>query len=77
MLLSLCSFIDMHTFPYFRQVFFQVTIIFRGAKLFLQINQIVNSFPSHFTDDFKHSLLNAKSIDIQLPLQLQTEPTGD
>lgn len=72
-------FIYWHTylFPYLRQMSFQVTIIFSGAKLFLQINRIVDSFSSHLTDDFKHSLLNAKVIDIQLSLQLQTEPIRD
>lgn len=58
-------------------MFSQVTVIFSRAKLFLQINHIANSFSSHFTDDFKHSLLNAKAIDIQLSLQLQTEAIRD
>lgn len=48
---------------------------FCGDKPFLQ--SIILSTPSHFTDDFKLLLLNAKTIDIQLSLQLQTGPIRD
>lgn len=56
---------------------FQVTVIFSGANLFLQINHTVDLSLLTSLIDFKHSRLSAKAIDIRLSLQLQTEPVRD
>lgn len=58
-------------------MFFQVTVIFSGANLFLQINHAVDLSLLTSLIDFKHSWLSAKAIDIRLSLQLQTEPVRD